>query len=381
MRRWLHLDVIERDRALQWYGVCLALTIPLTLVFWREQVFGEELVSALRPNCWPGLELLCLHHPLRAIGTAARASYWLITLALAFAAAIQFARGRIGTATSALAASFLLKAFWQTRDYSLMGNYHYMPYTAFVFFLFLKDKRRGLLYLVFSFYWFAGLLKLDPEWLDGFSLRTRPTWMPQALFTASLAYAAFLELFVSLGLLAKNKGLRFAVLAQFALFHAFSWIYVGFFYPLTMALLLAIFWLDFRYPREAQTPLARRDLTALAVFCLMQLLPRLAGGDPAIFTKLRLSALNMYDATVACRTGIFAHFGNETREYTPDYRRIALRVRCDPILFESDARSLCRELRRDPAFTGLDIFLLARRSSSREFTEVVNQKNICAGVP
>lgn len=376
MIKWLNLELIEHDRALQMFAACLALTLPLTLAFWGSGIFGDSLSQNIRPFCWPGLELSCLHHPVRYFSPAARIVFWGILLFFAFSASIKFYYGQVRSGFLFLIIAFALKAFWQSVDYTTMGNYHYMPYAALIFLMLLKSKRLGLLFLIVSFYWFAGALKLDSEWLNGFALGVQPPWLPKPLFDFSLHYVVFLELVISICLLAKTLWLRTSALVQFLLFHAFSWLYVGFFYPLTMLLLLSLFVWDLKY-KASPVALAKRDMVLLALFCMLQLIPRLVGKDPALFTTLRLPALNMFDARSVCESGFYLHFRNETRELIPDYQSMNVRLHCDPILLRSDAQSLCRELQHDVDFKNIDLFLLSRRTRDDHYQTVLLQKNVC----
>jgi len=54
-------------------------------------------------------------------------------------------------------------------------------------------------------------------------------------------YVIVLELGVTWGLLARRAWIFWTALAQFLVFHALSWQVVGFFYPLLMFAILAIF--------------------------------------------------------------------------------------------------------------------------------------------
>src|SRR3989454_23785 len=149
--------------------------------------------------------------------------------------------------------------------------------------LFVPGKRDGLRVLVTLFYFWAGSLKLNWEWISGAGLY-RPIWPFSGVgVVAACVYVIVLELGVAWGLLAKRAWIFWAAFAQFFLFHALSWQVVGFFYPLLMFAILTIFPLiPLLAPREPPDGLlvslwrgrARRSVYAIAaLFSMLQLVP------------------------------------------------------------------------------------------------------------
>src|SRR5205085_60897 len=157
--------------------------------------------------------------------------------------------------------------------------------------------RRLLPYLITFFYLWAALLKFSPEWLSGvWTYGKTPLGMPDALVPAASVYVLVLELVLVWGLLSRRAWLFWLTFAQFVLFHIASWNVVGFFYPLLMFGILALFPLLRWLPRDAATgseaspcpPLGIRSLLSgaepravlatLAVFSVLQLLPLLLPG-------------------------------------------------------------------------------------------------------
>ncbi len=121
--------------------------------------------------------------------------------------------------------------------YNLMGNYHLVHF--FMVGLFLMGSSKSFAYRagLVAIYFLAGLLKLNSEWLTGAAL-LRPTDFPDAWNALALGYVVTLELGLCWLLLSQTRLLRLFVLVQLLIFHAFSWKIVGFFYPVTMFLLL-----------------------------------------------------------------------------------------------------------------------------------------------
>src|SRR6267142_2687052 len=95
--------------------------------------------------------------------------------------------------------------------------------------------------LVTLFYFWAGTLKLNWEWVSGAGLYS-PMWPFSGMgVVVACVYVIVLELGVTWGLLARRAWIFWTALAQFLVFHALSWQVVGFFYPLLMFAILAIF--------------------------------------------------------------------------------------------------------------------------------------------
>lgn len=371
------IEEIERDSLLRWYGAMLALVIPASYIFMRAKSARVALGIDLS-NCWPFLPG-CDSHPLRGSGEPWLLVFWAATLTLSLWAAAAFASHRAKPGWWALAGAFLLKGFLQLSDYGFMGNYHYMPYICVFGFLFLRPKTSYLKLQVVFFYFFAGLLKLNAEWLSGAAVPDRLAWLTEPQFQ-TLAYLVLpLEMVSAFLLLARSPYLRAFALLQVGLFHLFSVQIVGFFYPTVMACLLSIFALEFCFGyRPLSFARTSTAIPALCLFILAQIVPWLSGNDPTIFTNWRLPALNMFDANIRCEAGIYVRRKGETIEYVPDYRFTqAVRTRCDPIGYRAIAAKLCHEHAQDPDFLNVDILMSARRSTDSSFTPVINEENTC----
>src|SRR5262249_35413174 len=126
-------------------------------------------------------------------------------------------------------------------DYRLRMNQHYMGFFATFAYLFVPGKRDALRVLVTLFYFWAGTLKLNWEWISGAGLY-RPMW-PFSAAGVGVAgvYVIVLELGVAWGLLANRAWFFWGRFAQFLVSHALSWQFVGFFYPLLIFAILTIF--------------------------------------------------------------------------------------------------------------------------------------------
>jgi hypothetical protein len=279
-------------------------------------------------------------------------------------------------AYASLVAVNALKLAIMLLDYRLRMNQHYMAFFATFAYLFVPAKRDVVRVLITLFYFWAGTLKLNWEWISGAGLY-RPMWPFSSVgVVVACVYVIVLELVVAWALLAKRAWIFWAALAQVLLFHAMSWQVVGFFYPLLMFAILAIFPLC-RLVAPADAPegllasLFTRRVAApvyamAALFSVLQLVPYTFPGDRTLTGEGRLYALHMFDARATC-----AGLGRATPGRRHDGRRdlklpLDTRIACDPIVYCNRARNLCRA--RDAgvvAFADLDLFLTARTRERR----------------
>ena len=277
-----NVEEIAADPVLRVYGSLLALVHVLTFVQWqRGGTLRRILAAGGVPICWPFFEDC---HLARVLGPAGVDALLWGYLTVAVAALLLFTRRWTAPAGYfVLLALELVKVLIIAQDYRLRLNQHYMAFFVALVFLLFPAKRRALQYLIVLFYFWAGTLKLNPEWLSGASLYRRQfLWLPDALVPVACAYVVVLETILVFGLLARRPWIFWATLAQLALFHAMSWPIVGFFYPILMFALLAIFPLSRLFSAESERPSfariegrlePRSTYALLAGFSLLQLVP------------------------------------------------------------------------------------------------------------
>jgi hypothetical protein len=381
------VDEIARDDVLRWYGVAMAFLHVVTYLYWVSQRVAGFLHADAEPICWP---LVPECWTLRVFSPGGVTLLLRAYFAAAVGAGVLFAfRRLVPWAYTALVLVSVGKLAIMLLDYRLRMNQHYMGFFATFAYLVVPDKRNALRVLITLFYVWAGTLKLNWEWISGAGLY-RPMWPFSGLgVVAACVYVIGLELLVSWGLLAKRAWLFWAAFAQFLLFHALSWQVVGFFYPLLMFAILAIFPLSrLVEPRDPPDGLLvslwrgrqRRVVYALAAFfSLLQLIPYTFPGDRTLTGEGRLYALHMFDARPTCSG--FAELRHADGSTTRRDLKLPLdtRIACDPIVFYNRAVTLCRQ--RDAgliAFQDLDLFLTARRTSDGALKRVIATTGFCA---
>ena len=368
------LAEIRNDRALTRYAALLALVHPLTAFAWLAGGTGLPLPSILARGgvavCWPFFPGCA---DVRVLDADALRALVIGYGALGVLAAALWL-GKVRGAWWLHLALELFKVALVVQDYRLRLNEHHMALFAALAFLLLPAKRDATRVTLVLFYVWAGLLKLSPDWLSGLALPQPPLGVPAALVPLACKLVVALELVGAWGLLARRAAIFWGALGSLVLFHLSSWSVVGFFYPVLMFVLLAIFPLARPDDSKGSSVLARvtggllpgSAYAFFALYSALQLWPRLFPGDPALSGEGRWLALHMFDARIDCRASMGTH-----ELQLPD----ALRIRCDPLVVRARALAECAQL------GDFDLVLQARRSSDAHYRRVIDAKDFCSKTP
>lgn len=374
------IQEILSSKALQIYGGLLALTHVLSAYFWMDRsldlvVKGRDIST---PLCWP-IAPFC--NSLRFTDTIGAAHFLELYSLLGICGAALFFLGKIRWGYIVLIFLLLLKVFFTSLSYGLMGNYHYMSFFVQIAFLFFPQKKTLIPFFVGIFYWGAGILKFDPEWLSGVALIT-PSFLPAQLQHVSLIYAVILECIFVFGLFSRNKWIRAGTLLQFVLFHIFSWHIVGYFYPLTMFLVLGLFILIPFYKEDWDAFIDKSlwNKTSTVVMCilliLLQVVPTFISKDPATSGTPRILSLNMLDAKIECETLLIRHQPNAEETYDPFVKAPSTRTQCDPLIFLSQIEAVCKNSQEK-----FDFWLQSRRTTSDRYHTRLFVTDVCSKSP
>lgn len=380
---WLgrQIDEIRSDGALTLYGAALALANVFTWYQWQFRTGVPDLIGgSAQPMCWPFWENC---HTLASASAVSRV-LWLYLLLSGVAVAAFLVR-RVGAAYVLLVTVNVMRTVVMAQDYRLRANQHYMLNWVALAFLFIPGKRALLHHVLASLYFWAGVLKLDWEWLSGAALYSQG-WIPAALVPASCIYVVLLETTLVFGIYARRSWIFWATLAQLVAFHIISWPIVGFWYPLLMFCLLAIVPLSRLLPAPALAhhPSGRRRswaVATLAVLAALQFVPRFFPGDSAITGEGRAFALHMFDALIECDASMTYHLDDGTARTTPleQTKRLPHRSRCDPIIYFDLARNTCRSL--PPRVVDVDLALRSKHTGEPAYRAVIDVAGFCAASP
>ncbi|MEO6950456.1 MAG: hypothetical protein ABI321_01480 [Polyangia bacterium] len=374
-------DVLA-SRATRWYATILSLLHTLTAVAWLTYRHIPKLATSPRAICWPLFEDCASwrqHFDEREVLA------WLVVyMALGVVGAALFLLRRPRAGLIVFVATTLLGAALYALDYRLRFNQIYMFSWVVIVFLLVRDKLVVLQALVASFYFWAGTLKLNREWVSGAALYAKPWLVPPSLIPASCVYVLVLELVLCWGLFSSRARVRWIVYAQLVLFHVVSFGVVGYFYPLLMLGLGAVYplgWLSGPGTTLCASTLRSHRRIVFAVvgaFSIFQLVPHLFPGDTAVTGEGRLFALHMFDARIECTGGgtLVAPDGStehrELIDYTAD-----LRSRCDPLGIYGTVRWLCGDLSQRGDTRRLDVSISARRTTDAHMRPLIEVNDIC----
>ncbi len=379
------ISEIQSDNALCVYGFFLSLAHSLSTLWWVKggylPLFDKLSSEAV---CWP---LFPFCQSLRfSTPFAAQMTIW-IYFAVCLLVGVSFLnRKTLVTAYFGLLAIQATKLALLAIDYRLRMNQHYMLFFASITFLFIPHKRDTLRVLIALFYFWAGTLKLNWEWISGDDLY-HPLWLFSGrgvIFACS--YVILMELVLVWGLFSKRPVVFWLTFTNLIIFHLFSWPIVHFFYPLLMFCILSIYVLCKVWPSENDSTLLARIRTKqwnstcyrwILLFCALQLIPWAFPGDSAITGEGRLYALHMFDSLTTCENVFTFKYQDGHQETLPVQFQTSARMKCDPIVMYGIAKNLCRE-RQDKKLSDFDVSMKTRHSDEMTLKQIVNIKNFCS---
>lgn len=370
------MNEIIKSRALQIYGALLALTHVLAAYFWMDRSLHLVIADSDRSAtlCWPYLPYC---EGLRFASMNSAVTFLQVYAALGLITSLLFFLKKIKPAFGLLIILLALKVYFTSLSYGLMGNYHYMAFLVMIAYLFLPNKATLIPLTIGVFYWGAGIIKFAPEWLSGVSLIT-PSFLPSALQHAGMIYSVILECILVFGLFSRQAWIRNLTLSQFLLFHAFSWHIVGYFYPMTMLLLLSLFLLipvckePWQAVIDARLKNQKFTVSLVLLLVLLQILPLMLVKDSAASGAPRLISLNMLDARMECDTLLIRHQEKATEVYDPFLKAPSTRTQCDPLVFLSQIEGLCAG-----SSENFDFWLQSRRTTDDRMQTRLVLRDIC----
>jgi hypothetical protein len=362
----------------------LACHAVVLLYFFQSGIL-TNLTKDIEPLCWPYFQSCW------KIRFDTDAS---ITLLLILQALL------VATAASALAAK-RYRMFWVlmvalnaylflviSLDYRLRQNQHYMLLWVNAVFLLWPTKRWAIPLILISFYFWAGTLKLNYEWLSGAVLYDDLYFIPARFAWLACTYVVVLEMILIWGLLATRAWLRWLTLGQLALFHIESVSQVGWFYPVLMGTLLSWFVIDWTAHPDNKTAslknlwlgkAPRSAYLLLVLFASFQLVPYLYRGDRVLAAQGRIFSLDMLEARPVCDVRAVVH----NSDHTDDVVSLLLagfpaRKICDPVFYFDRMTNLCRSHAADHNFVDADFVMHSRRATDTKLTTIVDQTNFCS---
>lgn len=382
------ISEIQNTKGLSLFGAFLAVSHIYAIALWNKNDFFVNLMSPMNsePICFPFFPNC---YSLMVFSNGALTAFLYFYLFLSLLSLFCFLqKDLLKYGYLSLIALTIIKLGVHLSNYNFMGNYHYMANFVYLAYLFIPHKKIVIKYLIVAFYFAAGLLKINIEWLSGAAMINPPVIMGSFL-VASLFYVILLELVFVFGLLSSNKYIRWAALGQFIAFHIFSWHIVGFFYPMVMFSLLSIFIIDeFLYHKKQAIPENHLELfffgkekalvyTVIGIFAFLQIFPFFFAKDTSLSGSLRLSSLNMFDAKTDCKVLMIAHNKGKSAHLAPSRQRRGVRLQCDPVVFLNQIKQWCDINKTKNEFERLSFSISSRRSTDINFQPVLFLEDAC----
>ena len=382
------------------FGAMLALIVAVTPIWWIQTGALAFLSEGVPELCWPGFEdCASWRFPSREV---VQFVFGALGLGGVISAVALWRRPTGRWSYASLVLIFVAKLCLSTLDYRLRGNHHQMANLVTFIFLILPRPGATLALLIPSFYFAAGLLKLNAEWLSGAALGDR---LPFGgwLLEASMIAIVLMELIGIWWLLDRRRSpWRFwTIIGVLVVFHLVSIQSVGFFYPIVMAALVSIFfWAKLDWPRPisgfgsgASSPLpistsgheastrpwlerahdARLAWLVSGVFIAIQFLPAILSSRNDLTGEGRLIASSMVHNRTECRGFMLGTWGVHQMKIPMPVMQLPIRIWCDPLVFYNHARQICREKNPDR----LDWYLLSRNSSESAYTLILRAPDFC----
>lgn len=381
------VNEIEKDPILRIYGSLLSLVYILCVLYWHQYGFLNIFSKNIEAICWP------FFNSCESLRIFSSEQIKLILISMALVAGLNaflFVKSRrIILPYFILLSLDLLRLTFVLFDYRARLNQHYMIFFMVFTFLFISNKRLFLKWMLISFYFWAGTIKLNQEWISG-EVIYGPLWLiPESFKTLATTYVVILELFLIWGLLSRKPLIFWGTLFQLGLFHLESLSVVGFFYPALMVIFLMIFPLDFlnrKLSHGLNFQLANKSLLArtnragwslLIFLAILNLLPRFLPGDTRLTGEGRFYALHMFDAKTSCLSQATIHWSTKQPQILDLRIPSVVRIRCDPIVFLSRMRRLCRQYANNSEVKKIDWLLTGKFSSESEGQVIVDLKDFC----
>lgn len=374
------IDEIQKSKVLTWFGLFLTFVHVITWFNWGyARSFAYYNLTARTPICWSYFPNCFEFRPFPDYLPKMLMTLYIIVSVVAIV----------------LVLAKKIKPFWWTllfltvfkwlllsQDYRFMGNYHYMPFIASLFYLLVSSKKRFLPLILISFYMAAGILKFTPEWYSGNSL-LEPTFIDGKLLELSLVYVIYLEILFVWGLLSKKAWLKWFTFVQIFAFHIYSWHIVGYFYPSIMFNLIIFFpllWLISEKDTQAAR-WSRSGIIALSVFWIAQAIPFVFFPDSARSGQGRMVSFNMLDARTFCDSMALVKMDKTQMMVSVPAKDFGVRIQCDPNVYVALLRAECKKWKDVPGFVDMDYRLHTKLSTEPGAYEVLSLNNVCNNPP
>jgi len=326
-------------------------------------------------SCWPHFPKCREWLPLLETLPSSYAHQFLFTVVFLFItlALISVLKNRRRPALILLSLLTAFKFFYHF-VWTYTGNhnfeyFHLVPTIAFL----INSKARvlGAQVAWVVLYFLAAFVKIDESWIVGSYFSTLELGLP--LFpNSSIPFVTqgvlIAECFLSWGLL--NKKFHRLSLIFWLIFHVYSVLLVGFFYPVRCVLFLIVLFWDLPTLDSFRSKLSTVTVSLLTLLIVMQV--SWIGVPENTRQTLRFEGygFNMFDSNFQCISQIKTHAGNQQLVALEEYSQA--RFRCGPRMFLERYKRKCKKSNLDSME-----WRLWQSTNGNPFYEIVNTSNAC----
>jgi hypothetical protein len=369
------INEIKNSIPLQNYGGFLSLIFLFQSLYWYKIDANEKLAYTQEAICWPFFHDCS---SFRFLGNHELLAVFLLIGLFSILNSYFFFKKKIKIAYFGLISLEIISLLIILLDYRMRLNQNIMIFFILITYLFVNSREKIIPWVIVSFYFWAGFLKIRPDWISGQAIYGHLLLIPDKLKSEAAIYVIFLELILIWGLLLKDKRIRWFVLFNLFIFHLASFGVVGFYYPILMSLILSIFFIkNYNQSAEAKN-FSKSGSFVIIVLFAFNIRPYFLPGDLAITGESRILSLHMFDSIITCDPKAILHRKNQPDEIVGLQIPSVVRIKCDPIVFLSRARTICRNNMENKLFLDLDLSLNSKTISENNFHEVINVKNFCS---
>ena len=364
------------------YAWSLLATHAVVWLFFADTGALRSITAAVEPYCWPYFEN-CWSWRLPSETAAQAVLFGYLAIGLLAGVALGHDRHRLAWLFLVALNVYLFGVV--SLDYRLRGNEFYMLFWVNAAFLVSPRSKWMVPLTIVCCYFWAGVLKINTEWLSGSGLYYDLWMVPEWLTPWACAYVIALEMVMIWGLMASRTSVAVLVLFQLVLFHLQSLSQIHWFYPLLMAAILSWFVLDRASPPASGAArlstllngrAPRSAYSLLALFAAMQLARYTFPGDPALTGQGRVFALHMFEARQECQITAFLPPTGERLNLKVE--TLSPRMICDPVVYFNRAQNLCRSRRSVDAAFDFRLLMQSKRTTDAQFVNIIDEPKFCS---
>lgn len=264
---------------------------------------------------------------------------------------------------------FFYHFFWHFSGQHNFELFHLIP--TFAFLINVQNRIFAAQVSWAICYFVAAFVKIHPSWIVGSyfsSLSLGLPFFPHAIIPIVSQGVILFEIFCSWALLTKKY--RLVSLVLWTLFHVYSVILVGFYYPTRSIIILFALFLD-EIPINKNIKQLNSFVMAffVAIFSF-QLLPLLYNEDSKVTLRFEGYGYNMFDANYQCVNNVIQYKDGIKTDFSQQQSRS--RYRCSPHLLLEKIRILCEKNKPEKIS-----WQLIQSINGEPFHELINEENAC----